>query len=135
MEKQELIEKVVNSLVIHHWDRQINKGMAFNCDYWDCPKKIKTGDKYYVELYPNGHTLSYCLECSAFFMAQALNTLLDQPQDADQIEVKGWKETIIKYYKDGLTPFMQGVVDTALAGQAKAAYSKGYEAGILEAKK
>jgi len=69
-------ELEVDHLVIHHWEQQ-RSSSQFPCDYWDCSHKIHPGDAYYVELYPEGHSLGFCLECSAFFMAQALNTLMD----------------------------------------------------------
>ena len=69
-------ELQINKLVIHSWARQTNDGGTFLCDYWDCPNQILPGDTYYVELYPQEQTESYCLECSAYFMGQALNILV-----------------------------------------------------------
>lgn len=71
------IELELNKLIIHQWAKYTNDtGRVFNCDYWDCPHKIKTGETYYVELYLGGQSHQYCLECSAYFMAQALNALV-----------------------------------------------------------
>jgi hypothetical protein len=67
---------VVDKLVIHCWARNVNEGDTFNCGYWDCANQILPGDTYYDEIYPQGQTESYCLECSAYFMGQALNTLV-----------------------------------------------------------
>lgn len=76
-------EVKINNMVIHHWYELTNTEDKFSCDFWDCPHSINPGDKYYSEIYPNGHTMSYCLECSAFFMAQALNTLMDNYNKKD----------------------------------------------------
>lgn len=70
-------ELEVDKLIIHHWKKQTNIEPTFNCDYWDCSHKINTNEIFYTELYPEGHDLSFCLECSAFFMSQALNTLME----------------------------------------------------------
>jgi hypothetical protein len=72
-----IIELEVDKVVIHHWEKETNKGGYFPCNYWDCPHTIRTGDIYYSELYPSEQTESFCPECSAFFMAQALNKLID----------------------------------------------------------
>jgi len=75
-------EVEVDKCIIHHWERRTHHGSTFSCDYWDCPHKIQEGEKYYLEMYPEGQVMSYCLECSAFFMAQAIDYLL-----------KGWKKS------------------------------------------
>ena len=67
---------IIDKTVISYWERRNNEGNTFNCGYWDCHKQILPGDTYYVELYPQGQIESYCLECSAYFMGQALNTLV-----------------------------------------------------------
>ncbi len=68
----------VDKLVIHHWEKQTNTEGTFACGYWDCPHKIQPDETYYIELYPDGQCESFCLECSSFFMAQALNTLMEK---------------------------------------------------------
>jgi hypothetical protein len=68
-------EVEVDKCVIHHWERRTNHGATFNCDYWDCAHKIQPKEKFCIEFYPEGHIHSYCLECSAFFMAQAIDYL------------------------------------------------------------
>ena len=69
-------EVEINKCVIHHWECRTHHGPEFHCDFWDCPHKIQDGEKFYLELYPEGQYHSYCLECSAYFMAQAIDYLL-----------------------------------------------------------
>ncbi len=69
-------EVEVNKCVIHHWEKGTHHGRPMNCDFWDCPHKIQDGETYYLELYPEGHLHTYCLECAAFFMAQAIDYML-----------------------------------------------------------
>lgn len=71
-------EVEIDHCVIHHWERRTHRGVEFRCDYWDCAHKVQDGEKYYMELYPGGQTESFCLECSAFFMAQAIDFLLKE---------------------------------------------------------
>lgn len=68
-------EVEIDKCVIHHWEQRTNHGTDFPCDYWDCSHKVCHGDKYCLEMYPEGQVESYCLECSAFFMAQAIDYL------------------------------------------------------------
>jgi len=79
--EEQVIEVEVNKVIIHRWEMRVNKGAVRDCDYWDCAHKIQPGEEYCNELYPGGHILSYCLKCSAFFMAQALNALLTERQE------------------------------------------------------
>lgn len=74
-------ELMVDHLRIHKWERMTNRLGEFSCDYWDCGRKVRTGEHYYCELYPEGHTMSFCVDCASFFMAQALNTLVDREAD------------------------------------------------------
>ena len=98
-------EVEVNKCVIHHWERRTNDKFVWHCDYWDCPNKIQAGEKYYIEMYPDGHVMSYCLECAAFFMAQAIDYLLPVAQasrGADMlIHVNYDKRTTDIYDRDG----------------------------------
>lgn len=70
-------ELIVSNLLVHHWEKQTNRGGVYNCNYWDCSHKIHEDEVFYLEMYPGGHALSHCLECSSFFMAQAVNTLIE----------------------------------------------------------
>ena len=70
-------ELIINSLVVHHWKEQKNNGLPFGCNDSDCLHKIETNETFYQELYPEGQALSYCLKCSAYFMSQAVNTLIE----------------------------------------------------------
>ena len=65
----------IEKCVIHRWEKQTS-GREFGCDYWDCSHKIHAGDVYYIELYPDGHVMKYCLECAAFFMTQGVDLLV-----------------------------------------------------------
>ena len=71
-------ELEVDKLLINHWEKETNNSHTFGCDYWDCSHKIRIGDTYYTELYPGEQSESYCVECSAFFLAQALNLLMEK---------------------------------------------------------
>ena len=71
----------IDGLVVHPWERQRNGSDAFSCDYWDCPNKIERGDTFYLNLYPDGNAHTYCLECSAFFMSQAVNAFMSGGQN------------------------------------------------------
>lgn len=71
-------EIMIDNLVIHPWKEQKHKGATFSCGYWDCPNKIRSGDVYYSNIYPDGNEESYCLKCSCFFMAQAINAFFNE---------------------------------------------------------
>lgn len=71
-------EVEIDKCVIHHWERRTNQGANFSCDGSYCPHKVKTEEKFYLEMYPEGQAMRYCLECSAFFMAQAIDYLLKE---------------------------------------------------------
>ncbi len=69
----------IDKCIIHHWEQRTHHGNPFNCDYWDCSHaKIQDGEEFYLEMYPDGHSHYYCLECSAFIMAQAIDYLLKE---------------------------------------------------------
>jgi len=68
-------EVEVNKCVIHHWEKRTHHGLPMDCDYWCCSHKIQDGETCYLELYPNDQCLTLCLECAAFFMAQAIDYL------------------------------------------------------------
>ena len=71
-------ELIFDDLVIHKWKRQVNKGESLHCDYWDCTHDdTGDGETYYFEEYPEEMGHVYCLECSAYFMAQATNKLFE----------------------------------------------------------
>ena len=98
-------EVEVNKCVIHHWEKRMHHGPPQNCDYWDCPHKIHDGEVCYLELYPDDQCMTYCLECAAFFMAQAIDYLLPVAQasrGADMlIHVNYDKRTTDIYDRDG----------------------------------
>ncbi len=91
-------ELIVDKLMINHWKKQANKGSKFAC-CWDCSHKIETGETYYDELYPNNHTLSFCLECASFFMAQSLNNLIDK-YILIRAEADGYMSQLLDVQKD-----------------------------------
>jgi hypothetical protein len=68
-----------NIKVISTWKVIVHKGEEFTCDHWDCPTKIKDGDKYLVEEYPkDNQSLSYCLECGIRHIAQVGEQLIKE---------------------------------------------------------
>jgi len=67
----------IDALVIHPWKKQKHRGDTFSCDFWDCPHKIRDGDIYWRNLYPDGNEHTYCVDCSCTFMAQAVNAFLN----------------------------------------------------------
>ncbi len=67
----------IKDSVYHKFQRTVNDEYDFPCDYWDCPNKIKHGEVYYLELYPEGQVHQWCLECSAFFATHCNNELFD----------------------------------------------------------
>ena len=60
-----------------------------SCDYWDCTRGIKKGEHYYFEDYGSGQGHSYCIDCTAFFMAQKLSHVIPL---AEALEEK-WKSS------------------------------------------
>ena len=92
-------ELILDDLMIHKWEKQVNKGEPLLCDFWDCTHyNIGDGETYYFEEYPEGMGHTYCLECSAYFMAQATNKLFEYVTKSIKVDRQAMAEWLEQNY-------------------------------------
>jgi hypothetical protein len=98
-------ELEIQKHIIHAWEKRIHHGPPTPCNYWDCANVIKDGETCYLELYPEEQCMTFCLDCAATFMAQAIGVLMPVAQasrGADMlIHVNYDKRTTDIYDRDG----------------------------------